>query len=114
MTRANPASFADVVPIWQASLTIPNLTLTFPNDGKATYIQQRCYRYRRALQSTLAEQTSIPGYFPTTPYDHLKIVRDGAQLIFTTLGLPEFTATDAAGNPVDVAAVQPPPLDMPL
>ena len=102
MTKRNPAAFNDVIPIWQAALTTPGLSLKFPTVGKAVYYHQRCYRYRSVLIAHQEELSPVPGFYGSTPYDHLAIRRAGNMLTFYSKELPDMLATDAEGNAVEL------------
>ena len=102
MTKRNPSAFSDVAPIWQAALTTPGLTLRFESPNRAIYYHQRIYRYRATLIKHQEELSPIPGFYGSTPYDHLTIRREGNVLIFYEKSLTGIAATDAEGNPVEL------------
>ena len=102
MTKQNPNAFLDVIPIWQAALTTPGLTLRFLTENKAIYYLQRCYRYRAALIAHQEALNPIPGYYGVTPYDHFVIRRTDCSLTFHVKEVPYHIATDAEGNVIDI------------
>ena len=111
MTKKNPQAYQDVIPIWRAALTIPSLRLTFPTEGKAVYVLQRCYIYRRALINHQESIQEVPGFYGSTPYDRYSIRREGCSLVFYETSVPPHTATDAEGNLIDITNL---PDDLPF
>lgn len=102
MTKRDPSAFAETIPVWATALKHGYLEINFVSASKAIYFCHRCYKYRKALKDLQASISSIPGHFPSTPYDHLSIQRVDAKLIFSSQKLPEMSITDVDGEPIEL------------
>lgn len=74
---SNINTYADVAAVLEAALPAGRATYTLPTPGMATRFAQRAYKYRLLLQKAEKESKNIRGYQPPTPYDQMRLRKEG-------------------------------------
>lgn len=77
---SNINTYADVAAVLEAALPSGKATYTLPTPGMATRFTQRAYKYRLLLQKAEKDAKGIRGYQPPTPYDQMRLRKEGCMV----------------------------------